>query len=138
MNYFYSGSTNAFYPEELREVYEMAGTWPDDAFKVEANIADKFMQTPPAGKWRIADGDGLPAWGDIPPLTHEQITANAMQQKTMLLAEASAVIGPLKDASDGGYIDDADRPKLIAWQKYRYDLTKVDPAKPVWPQKPTE
>ncbi|MDU1700615.1 MAG: tail fiber assembly protein, partial [Citrobacter freundii] len=44
----------------------------------------------------------------------------------------------LKDASDGGYIDDADRPILIAWQKYRYDLTKVDLAKPVWPTKPTE
>ncbi|WP_368318742.1 tail fiber assembly protein [Escherichia coli] len=33
-------------------------------------------------------------------------------------------------------MDDADKPKLVAWQKYRYDLTKVDPAKPIWPAKP--
>ncbi|MFT2716469.1 tail fiber assembly protein, partial [Enterobacter sp. 01-M-05-SI-ECC] len=30
----------------------------------------------------------------------------------------------------------ADKPKLAAWQKYRYALTKVDPAKPVWPEMP--
>ncbi|MFK8926525.1 tail fiber assembly protein [Enterobacter sp. 04-C-01-SI_S15] len=33
-------------------------------------------------------------------------------------------------------MDDADKPKLAAWQKYRYALTKVDPAKPVWPEMP--
>ncbi|WP_421746782.1 tail fiber assembly protein, partial [Citrobacter portucalensis] len=32
--------------------------------------------------------------------------------------------------------DDADKPKLVAWQKYRYELTKVDPGNPAWPTKP--
>lgn len=58
-------------------------------------------------------------------------------KKAALIAEASALIAPLLDAKDGGYIDDADLPVLTALQKYRYALTKVDPAKPVWPDKPT-
>ncbi|CNI78844.1 tail assembly chaperone gp38 [Yersinia pekkanenii] len=32
----------------------------------------------------------------------------------------------MRDAKDGGYIDDEDIPRLTAWQKYRYTLTKVD------------
>lgn len=59
------------------------------------------------------------------------------QKVTLLIAEASQIIAPLKDANEGGYIDDADKPKLTAWQKYRYDLTKVDPNKPTWPVKPS-
>ncbi|MBV8044485.1 tail fiber assembly protein [Pluralibacter sp.] len=63
----------------------------------------------------------------------------AEQQKTALLAEASAVIVPLSDAAAGGYIDDADKPKLAAWQRYRYGLTKVDTSTAPaisWPVKP--
>lgn len=58
-------------------------------------------------------------------------------KKTQLLAMASVVIEPLKDALDGGYIDDADKPILTAWQKYRYELTKVDPTNATWPSQPT-
>ena len=138
MNRFvFSPSESRFYAIEWQADYVDNNCWPHDAINVSDSIYYEFSGTPPTGK-QLITLNNMPAWGDIPPLTHEQITANAMQQKTMLLAEASAVIGPLKDASDGGYIDDADRPILIAWQKYRYDLTKVDPAKPVWPTKPTE
>ncbi|MDM3169406.1 tail fiber assembly protein [Citrobacter freundii] len=75
------------------------------------------------------------------PDTEEKSAADTEENRknlTLLIAEASQIIAPLKDASDGGYIDDADKPKLTAWQKYRYALTKVDPAKPVWPEKPAE
>ncbi|EKO8777463.1 tail fiber assembly protein [Salmonella enterica] len=50
----------------------------------------------------------------------------AEQTKTALLAEATAIIAPLADAQAGGYIDDADMPRLAEWQRYRYKLTKVD------------
>ncbi|EKY3995954.1 tail fiber assembly protein [Enterobacter roggenkampii] len=50
----------------------------------------------------------------------------AEQTKTALLAEATAIISPLADAQAGGYIDDADIPRLAEWQRYRYKLTKVD------------
>lgn len=71
-----------------------------------------------------------------PPPTTEQLTEQVNAKKQALIAESASVIDPLKDALDGGYIDDEDKPKLIAWQKYRYALTKVEPDKPVWPDKP--
>ncbi|MBS7443220.1 tail fiber assembly protein [Enterobacter sp. 120016] len=57
---------------------------------------------------------------------HSADVEKAEQQKTALLAEASAIIAPLADALAGGYIDDADIPRLTEWQRYRYKLTKVD------------
>ncbi|HHA1787178.1 TPA: tail fiber assembly protein [Enterobacter ludwigii] len=57
-------------------------------------------------------------------------------QRLALMAEATAMIIPLQDAKDGGYIDDEDIPVLAAWQKYRYALTKVDLSIPAWPQRP--
>lgn len=67
---------------------------------------------------------------------NESLTLSNTQKKAALILEASSYIAPLVDARDGGYIDDADVPVLAAWQKYRYALTKVDPAKPVWPELP--
>lgn len=57
---------------------------------------------------------------------HAADVAEAERQKTSLLAEAAEVIAPLADAQAGGYIDDADLPRLAEWQRYRYKLTKVD------------
>ena len=71
-----------------------------------------------------------------PAPTTEQLVKIAEEKKVALIAEATQIIAPLKDALDGDYIDEADKPRLVAWQKYRYALTKVDPAKPVWPDKP--
>ena len=67
---------------------------------------------------------------------NESLTLSNTQKKAALILEASSYIAPLVDARDGGYIDDADVPVLAAWQKCRYALTKVDPAKPVWPERP--
>ena len=62
--------------------------------------------------------------------------AETTNRKAALIAEATVMIAPLQDAKDGGYIDDEDIPVLTAWQKYRYALTKVDPANPSWPERP--
>ncbi|HBC5417253.1 tail fiber assembly protein [Citrobacter freundii] len=134
--YVYSAKTNAFYPYLLQEIYEQSGTWPEDGAEISDNVAREFMAKPPTGKQRVVGSDGLPAWGDIPPPTVEELAAAATKKIATLRAEADAVIAPLKDASDDGYIDDADKPRLTAWQKYRYALTKVDPANPVWPEMP--
>lgn len=136
--YFYSASKNAFYPEILKGRYEENAGWPDDAVAVSEEIFNRFLNTPPEGKCRVAGDDGLPSWGNIPLPTVEENIAAVTAKKQELISEASLIIAPLKDAFDGGYIDDADKLKLIAWQKYRYALTKVDPAKPVWPEKPAE
>ncbi|SUQ07562.1 Caudovirales tail fibre assembly protein [Yokenella regensburgei] len=59
-------------------------------------------------------------------LQHAADVMAAEQMKTALLAEATTIIAPLADAQAGGYIDDADVPRLGEWQRYRYKLTKVD------------
>ncbi|HDW2005050.1 TPA: tail fiber assembly protein [Enterobacter ludwigii] len=65
-------------------------------------------------------------WETDTKAQHAADVAEAEQQKNALLAEATAIIAPLADAQAGGYIDDADVPRLAEWQRYRYKLTKVD------------
>ncbi|MBW6024113.1 hypothetical protein CGB72_03605 [Klebsiella pneumoniae] len=48
--FFYSSSENSFYPADLLENYEAAGTLPDDLIGVDEGIFLKFTQTPPEGK----------------------------------------------------------------------------------------
>ncbi|RZN54919.1 tail fiber assembly protein [Escherichia sp. E10V10] len=136
--YRYDAITNAFYPYELQNEYEQAGMWPESGHDVNEDIFQQFIN-PPAGKVRVAGNDGMPAWGDIPPPAHDELVAVADVKKAALLAEASVVIAPLADALAGGYIDDADVPRLAAWQKYRYALTKVDTSTApdiTWPLQP--
>ena len=74
----------------------------------------------PYDKW---DGS---EWESDTKAQYAADVAEAEQQKSALLAEATAIIAPLSDAQAGGYIDDADVPRLAEWQRYRYKLTKVD------------
>ncbi|CRY69453.1 tail fiber assembly protein [Yersinia pekkanenii] len=71
-----------------------------------------------------------------PPPTPGELILLSQHKKTELIAHAAEVIAPMRDAKDGGYIDDEDIPRLAAWQKYRYDLTKVDVSRPKWPEVP--
>ncbi|EKN4181780.1 tail fiber assembly protein [Yersinia ruckeri] len=76
-----------------------------------------------------------------PPPTHDDLVAEAERRKVALLTEASFVIAPLADALVGGYIDAVDEPRLVAWQKHRYMLTKVDTSTTPdidWPEAPAD
>lgn len=129
MKIFYSPSLNGFLLEQTAAKYDREDLIEisQEAYKeFIAGRTDKLMRPGPAG----------PVWVDIPAPTDEELAAQAAARKSALLADADRVIAPMKDALDGGYIDDADKPILIAWQKYRYALTKVDPANPAWPEKP--
>ncbi len=65
--YYYSPSQNVFYPEDLKEVYIDAGTFPDDTVKVSDDVWLEFAgNPPPEGKQRAAGHDGMPCWVDIP------------------------------------------------------------------------
>lgn len=65
-------------------------------------------------------------WVTDPTARHAADVMAAEQTKAVLLAEATAIIAPLADAQAGGYIEEADVPRLTEWQRYRYNLTKVD------------
>jgi hypothetical protein len=64
---------------------------------------------------------------------------SAEAQKTILLSEATATIGPLQDAVDLGMATDEENVQLKAWKKYRVLVNRVNPSKApkiVWPQVP--
>ncbi|WP_140918646.1 tail fiber assembly protein [Limnobaculum xujianqingii] len=126
---FYSKTTNAFYLFDSKENYETAGTWPDDAINISLDIFNEFSGTPPDGKRRIAGRDGLPAWGDIPPLTYEQVMEIANAERTEKLAEASVIITPLQDAIDLDMATDEEKRLYNEWRKYRVLLNRIDASK---------
>lgn len=65
--YYYSLSQNAFFPEDLKQVYIDAGTFPADTVEVSDDVWLEFAGShPPEGKQRAAGKDGLPCWMEIP------------------------------------------------------------------------
>ncbi|HCO0374610.1 TPA: tail fiber assembly protein, partial [Escherichia coli] len=87
--YFYDVSTNAFYPIAMKEIYESNGMNFDNAKEVDEELFVEYSGKPPKGKIRIAGEDGFPAWGDIPPPTHDQLVAAAEAQKQLLIDQAN-------------------------------------------------
>lgn len=86
-------------------------------------VYDGYTTIAPSGPHQKWDGR---KWVTDAGAAHAADVAEAERKKTALLAEATAIIDPLADALAGGYIDDADSPRLDEWQRYRYKLTKVD------------
>lgn len=78
--YIFSKSTLSFYPAEMEEAYQQAGTWPDDGVDVTEEIFNEFNSTAPDGKQRGADADGYPAWVDIPQTEVDISTARQQKQ----------------------------------------------------------
>lgn len=66
MLYYYSAVKNAFFPDELKDAYQNAGNWPQDAAEVEESVFITYSASPPQGKQRAAGKNGLPCWVDIP------------------------------------------------------------------------
>ncbi|HHQ9378185.1 TPA: tail fiber assembly protein [Enterobacter roggenkampii] len=94
-------------------------------------------ETPCSVGWNYDGKDFTPP--PEPEKTHAELVVEAEQQKTALLAGATAIIAPMADAQAGGYIEDSDVPRLAEWQRYRYKLTKVDTSTAPeisWPEPP--
>lgn len=135
--YIYSAKNNCFVESERIDYYESCGWDLSDAVDVDDSVFEEFTRDRTVdGLMRAAGEDGLPVWADIPPRTAEELEADAESKKSSLISHATQVIAPLKDAMDGGYIEDEDKPKLTSWQKYRYALTRVDTSNPEWPESP--
>ncbi|RWT91141.1 tail fiber assembly protein [Citrobacter freundii] len=140
MNYWFSPSNNAFYPEELKGFYIAAGSLPVDLVEVEEGVFNEFTSDPPAGKTRGVI-DGMPAWTDAPLPTEEEaiIAAEAEKQARIDLANeymnskqwpGKAAIGRLKGDELSLY---------NLWLDYLDELEAVDtstPQKIAWPESP--
>lgn len=138
--YLYDAATNAFYPLSMRADYEAAGVWPEKGVEIDEETFASF-QTPPEGKMRVPDKDGNPSWGDIPPLTGEDLIRFEDARKQTLIDEANSYINgqqwPSKLAL--GRLKDADKAKFILWLDYLDALAEVDTSTApdiTWPSKP--
>ncbi|EPC6092044.1 tail fiber assembly protein [Citrobacter freundii] len=139
--FYYSPTKNAFYCELHQEQYALAGTWPDDAVAVDESVYTEFAATTaPAGKMRVAGTDGMPAWGDIPPPTRDELTATAENERQRLLAYADVVMQDWRTELMLGEISDANRAKLSAWLTYKNEVKtwdiNTDPEHVNWPVPP--
>ncbi|MDC9593492.1 tail fiber assembly protein [Xenorhabdus sp. IM139775] len=117
---------NTFYAYALRTEYESAGSWPAVGVDVSESVFTEFTGSAPIGKIRIVGPDGLPAWGDIPPPTPEQLQQQAESQKRYRLSQAANSIAPLQYAVDLEMATDAERAALTAWKRYCVLLNRVD------------
>ncbi len=82
---------NLAYPYELQSLYVEKGEWPEEKGVDidEVIFREYFYDTPPEGKYRCVGEDGLPAWADIPPPTHEEQIAAAELKKQQLINQAN-------------------------------------------------
>lgn len=125
--YFYSASINMFYPASLRDAYEQAGTWPEDAVECEDSVYQEFAANPPSeGKMRVAGEDGMPAWDDIPPPTDEQILFENTNRFNRLMRACTDAAFPIQSRIALGTATDEQLQVLAVIQQYAADL--IDPA----------
>lgn len=113
-----------------------------DAIPVDDTIFNKFgLGVPPAGKTRIVGDDGMPAWGDIPAPTHEQLVAAAEAEKQSRIDQANDYMNgkqwPGKAAV--GRLKDDELAQYNLWLDYLDALEAVDTSVAPdikWPDKP--
>ncbi|PHM74283.1 tail fiber assembly protein [Xenorhabdus kozodoii] len=125
--YVYSAKNNAFYPIDWQQFYIDAGTWPDDGIEVGESVYLEFMANRPrTDKILIAGDNGLPAWGEIPPPTTEELQQQAEREKRHLMTQASNAIAPLQYAVDLQMATNAEQTELTAWKRYCVLLNRID------------
>lgn len=125
---YFSPSNLCFFPEQWKsDGTYTEDNWLSDAILLTEEMTAEFWKiTPPAGK-QIGSVDGLPAWVDIPPLTHEQLVSQAEQNRGKLRAKADSEIAWLSDASDAGIATQTEKNRLAAWKIYRVLLMRINP-----------
>lgn len=140
MSYFYSEKENAFFPIELKEIYMISKSWPNDAIAISDDIFKKYSGSPPAGKIRKADNKGLPYWENIPKLTKDEYKAIAETEKASRISEVNNITQAWQTQLMLGIINDSDKAKLIEWMQYIQHVQAIDTniAPDInWPVKPT-
>ncbi|MBN1085949.1 tail fiber assembly protein [Erwinia aphidicola] len=127
--YFYSAKNNAFYPDVLRDEYEQAGSWPDDLVEISDEGYDALFAGQSDGKVITPGDDGHPTLIDPPPLTDQQLVAQANALVKSLMASATTAIAPLQYAVDLEMATDEEQARLKKWKKYLVLLSRVDTTK---------
>ena len=131
---YYAKSTGGFYTPAIN-----GKNIPDDAIEITEAEYLGLLQAQADGKIITSDDKGNPVAIDPPPLTQEELVAQAEREKASLLKQATNSIAPLQDASDLGIATDEEIKQLTDWKKYRVQLMRVDTSKAPafeWPTYP--
>ncbi len=83
------------------------------------------------GNWMFLDGKVVKR-----EYTKQELQQQAELQKAALLSEAESVIQPLERAVRLNMATNEERARLESWERYSVLVSRVDTAKPEWPQKP--
>jgi len=133
MKIYYSASEQGFYIEGVNQQL------PDDVREIEQSRYEKLLQ----------DNHKLGMWIDFsssPPLsrevikTREQLSAEALQNKEMLIESARAKISIWQTKLLLGRLNDDERDWLNQWLDYIDVVQAIDTnaiSEPVWPIPPT-
>lgn len=110
------------------DIYAVSMLWPVDMSVVEMDVDLCPDNCRGDGKWCYIDN----CIKEIPV----DYIGIAESKKSQLLAEAENIIQLLKRAVRLGMATDKERTRLEAWERYSVLVSRVDTAKPEWPQKP--
>ena len=125
-HYKYSASMNLRYVSELLPEYSDQALLPQDLVDISDEISTLFFdEKPPTGKMRIAGADGLPTWGDVPPVAKDVLIANAEAQRNILRLKADSEIAWLQDAVSDGVSTEQENEALANWKTYRISLMRL-------------
>ncbi|WP_052105959.1 tail fiber assembly protein [Photorhabdus luminescens] len=136
-NYFYSAKANGFFYRPYDE--SESCVYPDDMKPISDALYKQLMIGQENGKVIVADDDGMPTLGDIPPPTLEELQQWSEREKQYLMLQAANFIAPLQDAVDLNIATENEQAALAEWKKYRVLLNRVDCStapKIGWPKKP--
>ncbi|MFX4313399.1 tail fiber assembly protein [Enterobacter sp. 63] len=141
--YVFSASALGFFALDLKDVYDSAGTWPDDAVSIDTDTWRQFISTVPAGKQLGADAQGMPAWVDIPAPTAEELIAAAEREKQVRIEQANYYINSKQWPGKAvlGRLKGIELEQYNLWLDYLDVLEAVDTSSAphiVWPTKPAQ
>ena len=138
-NWAFSPAASAFYSYTLKDLFDAAETWPTDAVDISDDVRGQFWVAP-EGKI-LGAVDGMPAWVDAPPPTHEEAVISAKQKKQALLDEATSKITIWQTKLlMGRKLSDSESAQLNVWMDYIDNVTAIEPETAPqinWPEKPS-
>lgn len=121
MKHFYSEEKRGFYAEELREVFEEAGSWPADAKPLTEDQYKEFYEIIAAGGKTIKfDKKGVPKIIDLPAKELKDVSIQV--ERAWRNVELDRADTQLKIAEDGDGVGTVEE-----WREYRKSLRK-------WPE----
>lgn len=139
--YFYSPKENLFYPNELKDIYIEAGSFPSDVIEVDDSVYFEFTKYDLSdNKVRVSGKDGLPTWEEE-KISKRQLIEDTKEKISFLLKEVKNVTQIWQTQLTLGIITDSDKSKLTDWMIYAQKLQQID-LKNIndisWPSKPSK